>query len=331
MALKKASQDLREASRDDAAFFLSIDSTIRFFEQSIANCKKFSIGNCHELALMALHYMIEEQPDINAEVYHIEGGDHAFLVVGRKIDSDPHRPDTWGDEAYICDPWSNNVYPANEYLTKTKNFFQVPTADGAYTNHIEDFDPLRHKLSPVLNQNTNYILSTAAKSNTILLSVFVTINEKYLSIYDDLIKDLSKIAEKLKDKYGEDDPKFKIIKEKIVDIQKITNELKDNFKKHVESIEDTNSLNAYLPHKDLNDSLQQMMKKQLQELRTQSALSISEKNNLNKYRKEDSLVTMIMKFLNIKPTSSRHYISAVKKSEDQISELSDLVKSSFRK
>jgi hypothetical protein len=100
---------------------------------------------------------------------------------------------------------------------------------------------------------------------------------------------------------------------------------------YVKSIENTNSLNSYQPHKDLNDSLQQMMKKQLQELRTQSALSIDAKNDLNKYRKEDSLVTMIMKFFNIKPTSSQHYISALKKSEDQISELSDLVKNSFGK
>ncbi|MEI8125954.1 MAG: hypothetical protein WCG42_09370 [Parachlamydiaceae bacterium] len=190
LALQRAIGDLRQASEDDKAFLLNIDYTICVFEQKIANCKKLAIGNCHELAQMALHYMITEQPDVNAEVYYIKGGDHVFLVVGRKIKSAPHRPDTWGDEAYICDPWSNNVYPANEYLTKTKNFFQVSTADGAYTNHTEYFNPLRHKLSPFPNENTNYILSTTAKSNTILLSVFVTINEKYLSIYDDLIKDL---------------------------------------------------------------------------------------------------------------------------------------------
>ncbi len=331
LALKIAVEDIREASEEDRGFFLSIDFTLRCFEQLIANCKKLSIGNCYELALMALHYMIKEHPDMNAEVYRIEGGDHVFLVIGRERDSDPNRPETWGDGAYICDPWSDNVYPAIEYLTKTKNFHQLLSSDGSYTNHIEDFKPSKHKLFPIENLNTSYILGTITQSNTILLDVFSTLNESYLDLYDNLAVNLDKIAIRLKDKYGEDDPKYKIIKEKILMIRKITDELRENFNVHVQRIEGANSSNAYQSHKDLNDNLKQLTNTKLMKLRKSRTLSAKESVDLNVYRQEESLLTMIMKFLHINPQSSREYNSAVTNSTVQINKLSTLVRHSFRK
>lgn len=61
----------------------------------------------------------------------------------------------------------------------------------------------------------------------------------------------------------------------------------------------------YQSHKEINDNLQKMMKSQINALRTSASLSTEEHKNLNQYRKEDSLVTMNMKFLNITPASCR--------------------------
>ncbi|ETO92365.1 Uncharacterised protein [Legionella longbeachae] len=328
-ALNKALADIRQAfAKED--FFLNIETTITRFEKRIADCKKFSIGNCHELALMALDYMIRNQPNVHAEVYSIEGGDHAFLVIGRKIDSDPEKPETWGDEAYICDPWSNHVYPAAEYLDKTKNFYYITTPDGRQINYIEDFDPSRHKMVPVQNQNSIHFLQESSKLNTILLDVFTTINERHCAIFDELANDLNEISIKLNKKYGQNDPKVKILNEKINIIREETAKMRSEFNDYAQRLRSEMNPETYHAHKEINDDLQRMMKNRLKNLREAKVLSTEESTGLDTYRKEDSLITIIMKFLHIKPTSSREYKAAISKSEEQLSEFSDLITTSLR-
>lgn len=331
LALRHALTEIREASRQ-SDFFLDVDNTIRLFEQRVADCKKFSIGNCYELALMALDYMIREHPDINSEVYHIKGGDHAFLVIGRDINSDPIRPETWGKDAYICDPWSDSVYPATDYLEKTKDFYAIERKDGRRENRTQDFDLSKHQMEPMINQNSSYILKHASESNTILLDVFSDINNRFLAIYDDLANDLIKSLPKLKKQYGDDDARVYIIEARITAIQLTTEELRKNFNEYTAQIknEQISDRNTYQPHKNINDNLQQLMKSQINKLRDSKTLSTNEHEYLSQF-KEDSLITMIMKFLKIQPQASRDYKTAVNKSEEQISELSHLISSSFKK
>ena len=323
-ALSQAIRDIRQAVvKDD--FFLNIENTITHFEKRIADCKKFSIGNCHELALMALDYMVRNQPRVNAEVYSIKGGDHVFLVIGRANDSDPRKPETWGDNAYICDPWSDAVYPAKDYLEKTKNFYCTVNIDGTLTNHIEDFDPSRHEMDPIPGQNNTHIIEHSQKLNTILITVFTTINNKHCDIFDQLANDLEKTAKRLTQNYGEDDPKVKIINEKIGIIRQETAKFRTEFNDYIEKIKTDASPENYQSHKEINDQLQKHMKSQMNALRKSASLSTEEHKNLNQYRKEDSLITMIMKFLNIAPSSSREYKTAVEKTENKISEFSTRV------
>ena len=281
---------IRDQLREEG-FFLNVDNTMRFFEQRVADCKKFSIGNCHELALMALDWMVRKRPDVNAEIYQIVGGDHAFLVIGRNSTSNPSRPEEWGDDTYICDPWSNTVYQAREYLTKTKNFYREYNADGSFTNKIEDFNPVRHTLKPIPNQNNSHILSSSYTSNKTILNVFTSLNERYLSIYDGLANDLDKVADKLRIQYGENDPKFKIIKEQITVIRETTSKLKADFTGYINQIEQSTQSNTYQSHKDISTELQRKIKSQLYQLRSATTLSDASKDNLNTYRKEDSLIT----------------------------------------
>lgn len=329
-ALNKALGDIRETLAKEA-FFLNVETAITKFEKRIADCKKFSIGNCYELALMALDYMIRNHPHVNAEVYSISGGDHVFLVIGRKSDSDPAKPETWGDEAYICDPWSNNVYPAKEYLKQTKNFYWTQDSMGKQINHIEDFDPLRHKMEPIKNQNNIHLLQESSKLNTVLLQVFTTINEKHCAIFDELVSDLNKIAVRLSKKYGADDPKVKILNEKIEVIRTEIVKMRADFNNYAQQIKSDMKPESYHAHKEINDHLQGMMKRQIKSLRKAQTLSIEENTCLNTYRKEDSLITLIMKFLHIKPSSSREYKTAIEKTEEQLSDFSNLINTTFRK
>ena len=83
--LFKAVKDLRTLFKEEPELSLEINKEYQKFHRTIEMCQKFSLGNCQELALMALDYVVHSAPpSIRAEVYFIKGGDHVFLVVGRK-------------------------------------------------------------------------------------------------------------------------------------------------------------------------------------------------------------------------------------------------------
>lgn len=179
----------------DQKNYLGLDKIICDFEHTIALCKKFSLGNCKELALMALNYVIESfSSAVNAEVFEIKGGDHRFLVIGRKKGSHPNKPYTWGANAYICDPWLDAVYPASEFLQKTKNylFFDKVHIEGisTYVNEVENFDPSCHQFKPLKNYNTNYI-TTRSKDQ---LKKF---NKKFENKIQDIFNSMEKLEKKL--------------------------------------------------------------------------------------------------------------------------------------
>lgn len=101
---------------------LENNAQVNFITKQVDMAKKYSVGNCTEIALIAMEYIATHDDKISAELFEIAGGDHVFLVVNRDPKSDSHDPLTWGDSAYICDPWANKVYPAKEYLKELKNF-----------------------------------------------------------------------------------------------------------------------------------------------------------------------------------------------------------------
>lgn len=329
-ALAKALTDIRDDSRYDI-LLLSIDDVVRRFEQRVADCKKFSIGNCYELALMALDYMINDHPEVNAEVFRIEGGDHAFLVIGRQVNSDPSDPETWGDVAYICDPWSDKVYPAADYKSKLKNYYSemVPESRSPI-NLIEDFNTEKHKLMPIPKHNTTHILSETAQANSNLLIIYSSMTERVLSIFDDLITDLEKISTRMIREYGADDPKLKIIEKKLTEIKLITSELRNDFTQCENTINSAKGSNSYHQSNVVSNDIQRTMKDTLSRYRSKTMLSDPESRDLHRYNNSDTLRSKILQFFKIKPKSSRDYKNALEKSEEGLEALSDLVQRSFR-
>lgn len=97
------------------------EEQIQLFEQYLEDAKKFFIGNCDVLAFLAFEYFLLNCPQIHSEVFYIGNGDHVFLVVGRNKDSDPRNPKTWGNNAYICDPWGDFICKAKDCLNRDKS------------------------------------------------------------------------------------------------------------------------------------------------------------------------------------------------------------------
>lgn len=147
-ALFLATLDVRRtAKKEDISATATIeDPIIARYESRIKYISKYSLGNCFELALQAFDYILTHYHHVDAEVYHIKNGDHVFVVLNKDPASHPQRPETWGKSAVICDPWSNKIFPAQEYLSQLKDYLRPQNEN--YENNIVDFDPKKQVLIP---------------------------------------------------------------------------------------------------------------------------------------------------------------------------------------
>ena len=104
-----------------------------------ANCESTRAGNCGEFA--ALCFIWARRRGIYPLDYmNLTNGDHAFVVIGRKLDSNDRSVGTWGGDAVICDGWDNNAYQAtwgNMVLTLPGAAFPEYKSNGRW-NPLEE-------------------------------------------------------------------------------------------------------------------------------------------------------------------------------------------------
>lgn len=308
-ALSDAVEDLRKSAVEHSVFNLELDEVAHKFLQTVAYCKKFSIGNCYEYALMALDYVVHHAPGTNAEVYGIKGGDHAFLVIGRNPDSLINRPETWGKEAYICDPWSNKVYLASEYLTKTKNYsYLFDKIEKKYVNCTEPFHPDLHTFKPVPRMNSTLYksLNTTDHIETIKQR-YLTINSLMLNASITLMKRLEAIESRLQKTYGVQDEKYKIISQKI--------ELLNAYIASMNPMESVSnpSNEAY---ESIKERLEKKLRQQARFYKDVIAFSGDEKHQLLTYHNKTSRVAKFFGFFKIPPKTVREINKAIKHSTE---------------
>lgn len=210
---------------------LENDYYLLSFENQIEVTSKYSIGNCNEFAFQALDYVLLNTDNVRAEIYSIEGGDHNFLVLNRRVDSNVSDPSTWGDKAVICDPWINKVYPASEYLVELKSFSRKKNK-----NTLVDFNPKKHKLILLSNYNTDYIRENRSVKK--LKNSFDTEVSYMLKGLEDYRDGLEKERKNLFSKYGEEDVKVHILTEKINEINQYIHALPPEALSFMEAISD---------------------------------------------------------------------------------------------
>ncbi|MBV9575943.1 MAG: hypothetical protein JO149_04915 [Gammaproteobacteria bacterium] len=179
---------------------------LAYFESVIKFSSKYSLGNCNELALHALNYVLNDKTTtMQAEVYIIQDGDHVFLVLNRDADSKEDNPMTWGN-AVICDPWSNKIYPAKDYLTELADFKRINGKNTALP--INEKTRLKQKE----DVNTQFLKPLMTIEN--LKNIFLTETELLLSYVKSYDKSLKLEEIRLKEKYGDQHGKVLILAEK---------------------------------------------------------------------------------------------------------------------
>jgi hypothetical protein len=85
--------------------------------QAAAKAESAGCGNCGEQAAIAFVHLsqLKVRPlDYMART----NADHAFVVIGRKEDSDQSNYRTWGSDCVICDPWAGAAFVAEDIPKK---------------------------------------------------------------------------------------------------------------------------------------------------------------------------------------------------------------------
>ncbi|WP_347251442.1 hypothetical protein [Legionella sp.] len=234
-ALFHAVEDVRHI--DDSIFAesrLEHDAHVKEFYNKVAFAKKYSLGNCQELAFVALDYVIDNgPPGIDAEVYGLSGGDHVFLVIGRPENSDPNNPDTWGENAFIADPWANQIYPASQYKEWTKNYYGTGEIE-ARTNRTEYFDPREHKFAPFEKINTQYMRKAHTPEHfQEFTQLFKTKCETLLKCGQQFQQKLETMANELRNKYGDDHFKLPVLNKKIEQLKQLNEKIKQSLQQEI--------------------------------------------------------------------------------------------------
>jgi len=127
---------------------LKIDPPNNNFSERFGYAKAahmYPLGNCGELAAVAFFYLLDEKLFSKpVEIFQFErtNGDHHFVVIGRKHDSDPNDPAKWGEEAVICDPWSRRIYPASLFA----KCLQDCGGSKVGVPILKNYDPQKHIL-----------------------------------------------------------------------------------------------------------------------------------------------------------------------------------------
>ena len=223
-------KEVSAASQSSPQISLSLDKSIDDFYASTYFSKQQRSGNCSEYSDLALEYIAEHHPTSHAEVFHIEGGDHVFLVLGRDKNSNPSNPDTWGSNAAFCDPWANKVYPASDYQKNLQNFISGRDMDPAtkrIQHSYESLDPDKNKLSLYkARQFQPGDLNQSPERRANVIAFFqhkAAAAEQALTTFE---SDLKATAQQLENRYGANDKKLKAVQEKIKSVQTEMNSLR---------------------------------------------------------------------------------------------------------
>jgi len=203
---------------------LEEDRIVAYYESTICVSSKYSLGNCEEMAFQALDYILNNVHfNINAEVYWLGNGDHAFLVINRDQCSNPRDPKTWGAAAVFCDPWADKVFNAKEYLLNVKNFYRYGNI-----NAINGFNPSKHFFEQKDRFSVHYLRSKRSASN--LKASFFEKSKHLINMLNHFKAKISKEEKRLKEKYDHNAEKIliisyqiKLINQSFININKITN------------------------------------------------------------------------------------------------------------
>lgn len=325
-------EDLRAAvdSYQESLDRLEQNKDIAKFTNFSELSKKLSLGNCWEMAALALEYIhyaltkkeqdIQKQLDalsdlketqrqeytklketlhkleiaktlhINASVFNIKNGNHVFLVVGI---GNITNSKNWDDATFISDPWSKKVYKAIDYPKQLQNFnFYFDRWENRYINQLEPLKPY-HRLEPYFQYN---LRSLQLRESSLYKNELRFVFNKKIDIILDAMHNLNialvKIQHRLKKEYGIENSKYKIITAKIEALATSATNIR-NFK--LASIDEEQS------YQQIEQGLRAQLNKAIDASRTLCEFTPQEVSDLNQYQKKKR--EAVLKFFGVAPTT----------------------------
>ncbi len=287
-------RDFRKNIEASILNFYSVEpeGLTEYVYNALKHAKKYSLGNCDEFSNIVLHYLIKR--GIHAERYYISGGDHVFVVLGRKENSDPNEPLTWGTNAYIIDAWQKKIFKAEEYKTKLWGFIEH-----------------KHKLKPENIFVRAIAMIHQPNHHVKMIYLYESKVQIIKSAIQDFISDLNKARMYLEVKYGKDSSdKYKIFNKKILALEELLlkNEL-FRLRPDYEKVNEKNVVKKYLKFKDM---LENNIKKIFDELDRVILFDKNDEKSLMAYNESDSISTQFHKIFDRPPYSLRMYNDAKK-------------------
>lgn len=313
-ALYKAVHDVRSKLYEeitDDPYRIESNNLIYEFDKGTAIYSKYSIGNCAELVHFALDYIIRNS-NIYAERYTIQGGDHVFLVIGRDLGSDENDPESWGDNAFICDPWANEVYPAYQYASKLKNYYRVYSRldflepNAPLLGNLEDFNRIAHTLVPTLNTNQLHANNRSALIPGLIENyqkkIQIIINA--LNVLKEYLEDIDK---EIESKYSQRNSEHGTLRNRMNRIETMMNELESHKQGKF----------SYNDYDEAHTQLRQKLKNSVNEFRKVLVIEKGEPRGVN------FLTTLTARFFKIPQTNtlSKTHSAILKADDDAIKSL----------
>lgn len=80
--------------------------------KAAAKAEAAGCGNCGEQAAIAMVYLFNNLKVVPLDYVERTNADHAFVVIGRKANSEISDYKTWGDSCVVCDPWDYKAFSA---------------------------------------------------------------------------------------------------------------------------------------------------------------------------------------------------------------------------
>ncbi|KTD45686.1 hypothetical protein Lrub_2483 [Legionella rubrilucens] len=313
VSLDSAISDLRGLSLAKDPYNLETDLSIHIFYKVTELCKKYSLGNCFELSLLSLEYLVMNEPDVRAEVFTLSGGDHTFLVVGRNPASPLHSPETWGKNAFFCDPWANKVYPAHKYPIHLRNHYSTSylnNTKGDCLNHTEKFDKTRHAFKRMDTLTTTYLRTADTPLHK--QQIKNLFEERAASIQhaiQSLVVNLQPIAQSVEEEHGPQDAKHVMIKNLVSELTVQIDCITTIMKQDVDFKE---------PYLKVRMTLQDFLKELTVRYWKSMILSESNRNTLFTYRYPLSPKTLWMQFFHIPPKTAQQIMDRLEAAQNEL-------------
>lgn len=101
-------------------------------------------GRCEEAAYMTAYYAISEDNNLVIETMGTDEGDHFVLLFRRALGSDPMDVTTYGDNAFICDPWAGKIFSIKRMKECFATFAYYELEDGSEATTTFGYNPVYH-------------------------------------------------------------------------------------------------------------------------------------------------------------------------------------------